>query len=380
MRERDLGAGHPDLAWGLTVLSEQALAAGDAEEAVALAGRAAAILDAVPEPNSRALATVLLLQGSGLTAQGRDADALPFYRRALALGPAGSDTATRVVAHLQVANAYESQGNLSAAETELRSTLELLRRERGESDPQAARVLFRLAQVEAAAGNARAAEGLYRQVVAAYGVNGRADAELSLARANLAAARASGGDLVGASELFSEAVPAPHEKLGGDDARVARAAAGWASIHDQLGRMEHAEGHHGEAVAHYRRSLAIREQWGDAADPQMAVTLHSLGVLNHTSQNFADAEVAYLRALDIVGHDDDRAGRLLHDLGLVYATQGEFERAEPAFRNSLAILERSLGADDPTVKRARDDLAQVRSVLTQMREATAQPAAGTTRP
>jgi tetratricopeptide (TPR) repeat protein len=238
-----------------------------------------------------------------------------------------------------------------------------------------ARVLFRLAQVETAAGDARAAEGHYREVVSAYGVNGRADAELSLARANLAAARASGGDLAGASELFSEAVPAMHAKLGPDDARVVRAAAGWASIHDQLGRVEHAEGRHGEALAHYRHSVAIREQWGDPTDPQMAVTLHSLGVLNHTSQNFADAEVAYLGALDIVGHDDDRAGRLLHDLGLVYATQGEFERAEPAFRESLAILERSLGADDPTVQRARDDLGQVRSVLTQMRRDAAPPSA-----
>jgi tetratricopeptide (TPR) repeat protein len=285
-----------------------------------------------------------------------------------------------VVAHLQIAEAYESSGNLDAAEAELRSTLELLRRERDEDDPQLAHVLFRLAQVETAAGNPREAEGLYSEVVAAYGVNGQADAELSLARANLAAARASGGDLAGASELLAEAVPALHEKLGADDERVIRAAAGWASIHDQLGRAEHAEGHHGEAVAHYRRSVAIREQWGDAANPQMAVTLHSLGVLNHTSQNFADAEAAYLRALEIVGHDDDRAGRLLHDLGLVYATQGEFERAEPAFRESLAMLERSLGADDPTVKRARDDLAQVRGVLTQMREAAAQPAAGMPQP
>jgi tetratricopeptide (TPR) repeat protein len=204
-------------------------------------------------------------------------------------------------------------------------------------------------------------------------VNGQAEAELSLARANLATARASGGDLVGASELFSEAVPAMHAKLGADDVRVVRASAGWASIHDQMGRIEHAEGRHAEAAGHYRQSVAIREQWGNAADPQMAVTLHSLGVLNHTSQNFADAEVAYLRALDIVGHDDDRAGRLLHDLGLVYATQGEFESAEPAFRESLAILERSLGPDDPTVQRARDDLAQVRGVLTQMRREAAQP-------
>ena len=78
-----------------------------------------------------------------------------------------------------------------------------------------------------------------------------------------------------------------------------------------------------------------------------------------------------LTRLDLVGRDDARAGRLLHDLGLVYATQGDFERAEPAFRESVALLESSLGPDDAVTSRAREDLAQVTQVLEQMREQAA---------
>ena len=61
------------------------------------------------------------------------------------------------------------------------------------------------------------------------------------------------------------------------------------------------------------------------------------------------------------------AGRLIHDLALVHAAQGDLERAEPEFRESLAILEAALGSQDPTVRRARNDLANVERVLAEIR-------------
>jgi tetratricopeptide (TPR) repeat protein len=229
----------------------------------------------------------------------------------------------------------------------------------------------RLAQLARAQGDGAQADELYGRVVSAYGNSDSGDPELALARANLANARAAEGNAMAATALYTEAVPALHARLGASDPRVLCAADNWATLHDQLGRVEHAEGRPSEAARHYLRSIEIRQEWGDPADPRLAVTLHSLGVLNHTQQNFADAEAAYRRALEIVevsaGRSDAHAGRLLHDLGLVYATQGEFEMAAPAFRESLGILEALLGTDDPVTERARGDLAQVEKVLAELR-------------
>jgi hypothetical protein len=60
-----------------------------------------------------------------------------------------------------------------------------------------------------------------------------------------------------------------------------------------------------------------------------------------------------------LGTDDSDYGLFLRDLGQVYAAQNKLTQAEDAYGRSLSILEKKLGAQDPTVLETRKSYEQV---------------------
>jgi CHAT domain-containing protein/Tfp pilus assembly protein PilF len=78
---------------------------------------------------------------------------------------------------------------------------------------------------------------------------------------------------------------------------------------------------------------------------------------------YAEAEPLYQRALAIkekaLGSDHPTVATALNDLAELYDEQGRYAEAEPLFRRSLAIKEKALGADDPAVATTLNDLAEL---------------------
>ena len=52
-------------------------------------------------------------------------------------------------------------------------------------------------------------------------------------------------------------------------------------------------------------------------------------------------------------------GRSLNDLALLYEAQGRYAEAEPLYKRALAIDEKALGPDDPSVGTSLNNLAEL---------------------
>ena len=80
--------------------------------------------------------------------------------------------------------------------------------------------------------------------------------------------------------------------------------------------------------------------------PDLADYLISLGLLLYHDSRFEEAEVLFVKALNMrerllaVDHQDIAAA--LNHLGLVYLAQGRYLEAEPLFKRALGVQEKAL--------------------------------------
>jgi serine/threonine-protein kinase len=171
----------------------------------------------------------------------------------------------------------------------------------------------------------------------------------------------------------------------GDDPEVrqetGRAYRRVGTINQQLGR-------HADAEAAYLRALELQEQLaGKHTDrpeyrQDLALSHNNLGVLYRALGRPEQAEAAYRKAAavqeelvrdypGIPTYEQDRAGSY-NNLGVHYAATGRPGPAEEAFRQALAIRER-LARDHPAVREYQQDLASSHNNLGVLYGATDRP-------
>lgn len=111
-----------------------------------------------------------------------------------------------------------------------------------------------------------------------------------------------------------------------------------------------------------RRDLA-KESMGDNA-----IGLHNTGVLYMDQGLYAEAEICFARSLEILEKHLDLnspAGtKCLDKLAKANELQGKVERAVNYYSRSLAIKERGLGKDHPSVTQARLEIAHLLKTIT----------------
>ncbi len=76
------------------------------------------------------------------------------------------------------------------------------------------------------------------------------------------------------------------------------------------------------------------------------------GVAAHQQGNYGEAvkqTKAALEAAEAFGPDDPRLATTFNNLALVYQALGKYTEAEPLFKRSLAISEKTLGPEHPSV-------------------------------
>jgi len=120
-----------------------------------------------------------------------------------------------------------------------------------------------------------------------------------------------------------------------------------------LGQTLYAQGRYREAVPTYREAMARR---GD--DP---VTLNALALSLFQTADYAGAEPLYRRALAIwekaLGPEHPSVATGLNNLAVLLKTQGDYRGAEPLYRRALAIREKALGPEHPEVATSLNNLA-----------------------
>ncbi len=111
-------------------------------------------------------------------------------------------------------------------------------------------------------------------------------------------------------------------------------------------------GDYAEAEKQWSAALKEAEGFGPQ-DPRLATSLNDLAGLYHDQGRYAEAEPLYKRSQAIwektLGPDHPDVAASLNNLALLYYNQGRYAEAEPLNKRALAIVEKALGPDHPHV-------------------------------
>jgi len=356
LREKALGAMHPDVAESLNNLAELYRAQGAYPKAEPLLVRALDIREKTLGPIHPDVAGSLNGLAELYQAQGAYAKAEPLYVRALdirekALGPMHPDVATSLN---NLGEFYQAQGAYLKTEPLLVRALDIREKALGPMHPRVATSLNNLAALYEAQGAYAKADPLF---IRALDIDEKALGPMHPVVAqnlnNLAVLYWDQGAYGKADPLYVRALNI-NEKLGSMHPLVAQNL-------NNLALLYQDQGAYGKAEPLYVRALNIREKALGPMHPDVAQSLHNLAWLYQAQGAYGKAEPLYVRALDIwqkaLGPMHPHVAQSLDNLALLYQTQGAYGKAEPLYVRALDLFEKALGPMHPAVAQNLNNLA-----------------------
>jgi tetratricopeptide (TPR) repeat protein len=359
IRERLLGANHPDTASSLNNLALLYQTQGRYTEAEPLYQRALSIYER--QLGGDHLDTALNFNNLAYlyNAQGKYAQAEPLLKRALEIyeQQLGADHPDTVSSLNNLAALYQAQGKYTQAEPLLRRALEIYEQQLGADHPDTANSLNNLAALYQAQGKYAQAEPVLRRALEIYEQQLGADhPDTANSLNNLAYLYNAQGKYSEAEPLLRRALEIRERQLGADHPDTANSL-------NNLAALYQAQGKYTQAEPLLRRALEIYEQQLGADHPDTASSLNNLAYLYNAQGKYAQAEPLLRRALEIyeqqLGADHPDTASSLNNLALLYQTQGKYVQAEPLLRRALATCEQHLGSEHPNTSLILNNLAQL---------------------
>ncbi len=214
-----------------------------------------------------------------------------------------------------------------------------------------------------AASRSTAAE-VHRRLAQIYENKGDLEAALREARKSLGIATKAFGDDNPAVALYHIAVGLPLNVMGRSDQALAEyerarellgdgdhALAG--ALHNAIGAANFQHGNFDEALAAFRRALAVRERWLGPTHPSIAASHSNIGGSLYSTGRFDDALVEMRRALEIwlvsLPHRHPSIATVRTNIGLALYQVEDYEGALHEHRLALSISEAAMGPDHPDV-------------------------------
>ena len=144
---------------------------------------------------------------------------------------------------------------------------------------------------------------------------------------------------------------------GPDDLELARILQKLAAVYRRL------KNHYVISESLYQRVLAIREKVLGPNHPEVADSLHNLGMAVYfPGGRLAQAEPMFERALVIretaLGPDHPKVAESVSTFAFIRYFQGEYEEAETLYKRVLKIEEKNLGINSPAVAQSLYALAR----------------------
>ena len=273
VREKALGANHPDIATSLQILAMLRRKQGQYAEAEPLYKRSLQIFEKALGPNHPNVAQSLNSLANVLADQGKYAQAEQLLQRSLeirekSLGPDHVDVAQSL---MNLANVFADEGKSSEAEPLYKRSLEILEKALGPDHPAVAPALGNLALLYDDQGRYAEAEPLYRRILEIRGkALGPDHPDLALSLNNLALLYYHEGKYIEAEPLYKRSLGIYEKGFGPDHPDVAMSLNNLASVYDKLGKYT-------EAEPLFKRSLEIREKALGPNHRDVAESLESLG-------------------------------------------------------------------------------------------------------
>jgi tetratricopeptide (TPR) repeat protein len=358
IREKVLGAEHPDVATSLNNLALLYRAMGNYPQAEPLLQRALAIREKMLGAEHPDVATSLGNLALLYDEMGSYQQAEPLYQRALAirervLGVEHPDVATSLS---NLAGLYRAMGNYQQAEPLLQRALAIREKALGAEHPDvAAASLNSLAVLYSDMGNYQQAEPLLQRALAIREkVLGAEHPDVATSLNNLAGLYREMGNYPQAEPLLQRALSIWETVLGAEHPHVAVSLNNLALLYSNMGNYPQAE-------PLLQRALAIREKVLGAEHPDVANSLDNLANLYLKTGNYPKAEPLYQRALAIkekaLGAEHPQVASSLNNLEALYSDMGNYQQAESLLQQTLAIREKALGAEHPHVAQSLNNLA-----------------------
>lgn len=225
--------------------------------------------------------------------------------------------------------------------------------------PLSAEVLAHLAEAHLAASDAKKAEDAARLAITSADAVGD---DVDRARALLTLIDAVGPEQArwAEGEAFARDARAVVQRLGNDSRLLAL-------LELRVGKLHYTQSRYAEALPHYQRALALREELFGKDDPQVAEVLQLLAICTGSLGKLDEAKALYERALRIreaaLGPDHPDVAATLNTLGIDASDRGDYEAAQAYFERALAVRIKALGPEHSRVGHVLNNLAGVQLSL-----------------
>jgi CHAT domain-containing protein/tetratricopeptide (TPR) repeat protein len=264
----------------------------------------------------------------------------------------------------------QAEGRLAAARTPIEEALELRRRTLRPKHPDIAASLNNLGVLEQQRGDFADAEGHLREAsdidAKAFG---KGDPQVLTDLSNL-------GEVLHSMDRPDEALALEKEVLEGREQQARKNGADTSASLDlaisngNIGNLLRDLGRVEEANEHYKQALKLdRERAGASPTVDIALDLNNIGEGLRQSGDLVNAAAAFdegIRVASQVGEPAERIrGSLLHNLGVVHASQGDLLGAEKNLRSAVELQRKVLPSDHPDLISTTAWLAEVLSARDQ---------------
>ncbi len=240
---------------------------------------------------------------------------------------------------------YNGLSDYAPAELHLREAEEILRRRRGENDPQTLRARTELADSLLHQGKYAQADTLLRQTLTAQSrVMGDEHADTLRTMYELALLSLTQGKLDEARQRYDRTLGLQRRYLGDDHPQTLETTQDLAAVHLELGELA-------EAERQYRLTLAIaRDVLGDT-HPHTLVISSNLALVLKSRGRLEEAERLYRQTLQtqrrVSGNEHLDTVISMHNLVLVLHELGDLDAAEELEREAVEILRATAGDNHP---------------------------------
>jgi tetratricopeptide (TPR) repeat protein len=132
--------------------------------------------------------------------------------------------------------------------------------------------------------------------------------------------------------------------------------------YNAAGISEYQKGHYANAEKYLKKAIK-RAKTFEPNDPRLSISLNYLGLVHHVRAEYEQAEQAYKQALAIrvaaLGEIHPDVAQSMNNLAEVYRAQRRYKEAVPLYNQAIEIWEESLGPDHHEIAAVLNNVAEL---------------------